>query len=439
MAVMDGRKSEVLILGGGIVGLACAYFLNRVGREVRVLDKGEIGSGASGGNCGLVTPSHAEPVCAPGMPMQAARWMLDKRSPFFVRPRLDPEFLIWGTRFARNCNDETMARVMQAKSKILTASRVLTGKLIEAEQLDCQFGEQGVLGVCLKDETLEHLNQFAAAAADLGVPSEVLDQDTLLEREPALRPEVIGGVMFSHDAIVRPDRLVSELARVLRDRGVVFDEDCEVKAINVEGGRVHSAFTNKGLFEAEHFVLAAGAWSGAIGRSLQLDLPVEPGKGYSLTSNLRPDPCPKHALLLEERRIAVTPWPNGYRVGGTMEFAGFDEKMNKDRTDALIEGAEEYLLEPMPPGAPTKWFGYRPMTPDDLPFIGKSPSHENLAIATGHNMLGVSMAVSTGRLVAEVITGRKPHIDITPYDPGRFARDPDHWLEKARRWRWARQ
>jgi D-amino-acid dehydrogenase len=184
--------------------------------------------------------------------------------------------------------------------------------------------------------------------------------------------------------------------------------------------------------------LACGAWSPQLVKSIGLNLPIQPGKGYSVTSQ-RPDPCPSYALILEERKLAVTPWESGYRIAGTMEFSGFDENKNKTRSDALIEGAELYLKDAIAPGEPTRWFGYRPMTPDDLPIIGPSPGHDNLTLATGHNMLGMSMSASTGRLVAEMICNKKPHLDPSPFSPERFHVTDGSWQQFKRTLPWVKE
>jgi D-amino-acid dehydrogenase len=435
---MDPRKSDVLILGGGVIGLCCAYFLARAGRSVRILERDTIGCGASHGNAGLITPSHAEPVPGPGVPQKALKMMFDAAAPLSIKPRLDPEFVSWGVRFMRHCNEEAAARSMASKVDILKASRVLIGKMIEAEGMKCQWAQKGMISVCLTEEALTHLKGFTDRAREHGVPSEFLDRTALHEREPALKDEVIGGVLFSQDAVVRPELFNAELARILREKGVALEENAEVKAMNVEEGGVHSAFTNRGLFEADHFVLATGAWSPELAHKLELDIPIEPGKGYSLSSNLRPEPCPRHALILEERSIAVTPWGNGFRLGGTMEFTGFNDQLTKARLTAILVGAEEYLKDVMPPGPPKEWCGLRPMTPDDLPFIGPAGKLNNLFMAAGHNMLGMSMSASTGRLITEMILGKKPHIDPSPFDPNRYSNNPDHWYNRFRRWLWAR-
>jgi D-amino-acid dehydrogenase len=413
------RKSDVIIIGGGVIGLTCAYFLNRAGRSVRVLERDQLGNGSSFGNAGLITPSHAEPVCSPGVMSQAFKWMLDSKSPFYVRPRFDPLLWLWSLDFARNCKPEIAQGIAQSKCAILGASRKLTEQLIKTENLDCDWGVQGMISVCLEHEQLEKLRHFARSMLKLGIVAELIDGPALKAKEPALSDAVIGGVYFPRDALLRPNRFISQLVEVLREKGVMFEENTPVDAINVDGDRLHSAYARKIVFEADHFVLACGAWSPQLAKSLGLRLPVQPGKGYSVTS-IRPDPCPNYALILEERKLAVTPWQSGYRVSGTMEFSGFDESPNKARSNALIEGAEMYLRDAIAPGEPTRWFGYRPMTPDDLPIIGASPGHQNLTLATGHNMLGMSMAASTGRLVAELICNKKPHLDPTPYSPERF-------------------
>lgn len=416
---MARNRTDVVIIGAGAVGLACAYFLNRAGLSVQVLERGKAGQGASLGNCGLITPSHALPLPGPGKLGKALRSIFDDSAALHVRPRLDAGLLRWMLAFSRNCDSRRVKQIATARSALLESSRALTEKLVRVEQLECQFVDSGLMVASIREEGMAELQAMVAAHQELGIEADLLGADDLCEAEPALRSRVLGGAWFPGDALLRPDQFVAELNWACHKKGVQLQEDCEIKALNAEKGRIDSVFTNRGLYEASHFIAASGSWTPQLLKGLKLRVPIEAGMGYTLTTH-KPDPCPNFPLLLHDHSIAVSPFQDRYRIGGTMEFAGLDAAPNKKRFLALIDGARKYLKEPLGAGEPRKWHGYRPMTPDDLPLIGWLPRYDNLCLAAGHNMMGMSMAAGTGRLVAELVTGREPHLDAAPFNPARF-------------------
>lgn len=416
---MARNKTDVVILGGGVVGIACAYFLNRAGLSVQVLERGKVGQGASLANCGLITPSHALPLPGPGKLAKALKSIFNDSASLHIRPRIDPELLGWLLAFSRNCDSRRVTEIAAARAALLSSSRDLTEKLVRVENLDCQFEDSGLMAACVREEGMGELEQMVALHQELDIEANMLDADGLREAEPSLRSRVIGGAWFPRDAVLRPDRFTAELNWACHKKDVQVQEDCEIKAINNDGKALESVFTNRGMYEAKHFIVAAGAWTPVLLKSLKLKIPIQAGMGYTLTTR-RPDPCPRFPLLLHDHGIAVSPFEDSYRIGGTMEFAGLDAAPNNKRFLALIDGARKYLTEPLGAGEPEKWHGYRPMTPDDLPLIGWVPRFGNLCMAAGHNMMGMSMAAATGRLVAELVTGRQTHIDAKPFSPARF-------------------
>ncbi|WP_313917055.1 FAD-dependent oxidoreductase [Tahibacter sp.] len=412
-------RPDVLILGAGVIGLACAWYLLESGRRVAVLDRGRVGGGASHGNCGTLTPSHSAPLAMPGMVLKALRMMWRKDAPFHVAPRLDVELLGWLARFAGRCNWRDFHAVNRAKAQILTHSRGLIGDLVAGQGMDCGFAATGTLYVFREQQALDGFGWHLDSLRAVGIPVEERTGAQLRALEPCLRDEVIGGVFHPGDAQLRPDRYVAELARLVREAGGVIVEDCAVEDFAVTGSRIDGVVTARGRYVADEIVLALGAWSPPLARRLDLRIPLQPGKGYSITYE-RPALAPRIPLVLREDSVCVTAWADGYRLGSTMEFAGYDETLNRLRLDALRRGAARYLREPEGPRVLEEWFGWRPMTWDDLPILGRSARWDNLSLATGHGMLGVSMSLASGQLVAELLAGATPTLDPAPYSPLRF-------------------
>jgi D-amino-acid dehydrogenase len=411
-------SADVLILGGGVIGLSCALFLLRAGRGVTLLEKGPVGRGSSHGNCGTITPSHL-PLHAPGTVGKALKWMLKSDAPFYVKPALDPELLTWMLNFARLCNERDFMRTARIKTELLLRSRERLGMLIRDERLDCEFADSGTLYVWREAQAFFKAQRDYEALKDVGVPIELLDGQAARAKEPALKDGVFGAHWQPGDARLRPDKYVAELARAVRAAGGTILEQTEVQGFRSEGQRIAAVATTQGEFVADQVILALGSWSPLLGRQLGLALPIQPGKGYSITYS-RPQRAPKIPLVLKERGVCVTAWDSGYRLGSTMEFSGYDSTLNPVRLAALRRGAAEYLEEPEGPSVEEQWYGWRPMTYDDLPVIGRAPGLDNLMLATGHGMLGVSLSAITAQLVTELLTGATPSLDVAPYSPVRF-------------------
>jgi len=416
---MATRESDVLILGGGVIGLACAYYLLKAGRGVTVLEQGTAGCASSHGNCGTLTPSHATPLAMPGVIGPALRTLLQPDAPLRIAPRLDMALWRWLFGFARRCNWDDFRAATLAKAPLLRESRRLIEELVREESLDCEFEARGTLYVFRDEAELEHSKWLPRALGEIGLAIDTLDAARVEAMEPALKSGTVGGYFNPGDAHLRPDRYVAGLARAVRVHGGTIEEGARVDAIVREGSRISKIKTTRGDFAGRDVVLALGAWSPKLARELDLRLPIQPGKGYSITYT-RPSMCPRIPLVLKERSVCVTAWTSGYRLGSTMEFAGYDTSLNRTRLDALRRGAAEYLHEPEGPSVVEEWYGWRPMTPDDLPVLGRAPGVDNLVLATGHGMLGVSMSAMTGVLVAETVVGTPPSLDLAPYSIARF-------------------
>ena len=412
-------REDVVIVGAGVVGLASALALLEAGRGVCVIDAGRIGGGSSHGNCGTITPSHAPPLAAPGMIATALRWMLSPDAPLYVPPRYDPALWGWLFRVAGRCSTQHWHASAQAKSALLNDSRVRLAQWVRDYALACEFSESGHDYVYRDPRAFARGRTEMPLLAALGVSAEAIEGLAYEAQEPAVKPGVAGAIRYSGDAALRPDRYVAELARAVRERGGVIVEHCTLLGVDAGGATLQ---TSQGPLHARDAVLALGAWSprlaGAIGVPA-LRRVMQPGKGYSITYS-RPALVPQRPLVLRERSVCVTAWEGGFRLGSTMEFAGFDDRLNPRRLAALELGAGEYLRQPVGAQLREQWFGWRPMSCDDIPIIGRAPGHRHLWLSTGHGMMGVGMSSGSGQLLADLVTGRAPAIDPTPYRMERF-------------------
>ena len=415
-------SKRVVVVGGGVVGACSAYYLARAGFAVTVLDRGRFGAGCSHANCGYVCPSHVLPLATPGAVRSTLKTLLARNSPLKVRPRTVLANLGWFRGFARRCNARDMMAAGRAIQTLLNSSRLLFDELIAAERVECEWEAKGLLFVFLTPKHFEHYaHTDELLAREFAMPARRLDSAGLEALEPALNPGMAGGYLYESDAHLRPDRLMAELRRVLTGLGVEVRENAEATGFARAGVRATAVRTPAGDVPADHVVVATGAWTPLLNKELGCRVPIQPGKGYSMTMP-RPKLCPTYPLIFEEHRVAVTPFASGYRLGSTMEFAGYDDSMNRSRLSILTDAAKIYLREPLAGPVQEEWWGWRPMTFDGLPVIDRSPAAENVVIAAGHNMLGLSMATATGKLVAEMLGGSKPHIDPSPYSLARFGR-----------------
>lgn len=414
-------SEHVIIIGGGVIGAMSAYFLSRAGRGVTVIDRGEFGKACSHGNCGYVSPSHVLPLTIPGVIRQVGLRAFSKRSPLYIRPRLSLSLWTWMFRFARNCNERQMMHAARALAPLLDESRSLYERIISEEALDCEWEPRGMLFVY---QSKHHLEDYAKTAAmlerEFGRRFTKWNADELIAREPAIRPGSAAGAWhFEQDAHLRPDRLMAELRRVLLARGVTIRDRTGFIGFTRRNRSVLSARTSAGELHGTHFLVATGAYTPQLQSDLGTAIPIQPGKGYCITMP-RPATCPAYPLIFEEHRVAITPMKSCYRIGSTMEFSGYDTSLDPDRLRALVDGASHYLHQPTAEPVIEQWTGLRPMTPDSLPILDRAPGFDNVWIAAGHNMLGLSLAPATGRVMAQFMLGQPAGLDVNPYQVDRF-------------------
>lgn len=416
---MSAASEPVVVVGSGVIGAACAFYLRQAGRTVILVEKEGFGQGCSHGNCGYVCPSHVLPLAGPGALWQTLRTLLARNSPLKVRWSFDPALWHWFLQFARKCNRHDMLANGRAIQALLFSSRSLYDELFVRTLTDLDWQTLGLLFVFRSQHAMDHYaetDQLLRAEFDL--PATRYDGAELRELEPALKAGVAGAWQYATDGHLRPEKLMSAWRRVLEESGVEIREQCPLLDIIAEHRVARRLRIPGGELAADQIVLATGAWTPQLSRFLG-PISIQPGKGYSLTMP-RPAVCPKLPMIFEEHRVAITPFTDVYRIGSTMEFAGYDTSLNPRRLQLLQQSTSLYLREPVTEPILESWYGWRPMTPDGLPFIGPVPGLDNVYLAAGHGMLGLSMAPATGKLVAELVTGQAPHIDPSPYAVGRI-------------------
>jgi len=414
------KSSRAVVIGGGVIGACCALYLRREGWNVTLLDRARFGQACSHGNCGYVCPSHVLPLAEPGAAWGAVRAMFKSNSPFYIRPRLDWKLWSWLLRFAGRCNSTDMLQAAEGIAALLHLS-MREFDALKSAGLECEWDSTGLLFVYStrhEFDAYEKTNELLRER--FKTPAQRIEREALLTQEPALKPCVAGAWLYDSDAQLRPEALMRSLRAMLEEKGVEIVENATVESFGKSETKATSVKAGTRSFDADAFVLATGAWSPQFESELGLRLPIQPGKGYSLTYP-RPAKVPTRPMIFHERRVACSPFRSGFRLGSTMEFSGYDDSLNRRRMQLLTDAAREYLVEPLTSTVEEEWFGWRPMTYDSLPIIGPSPRLPNVFVAAGHSMLGVTLAPATGHLIADLVSNRKPGIDPRPYCPQRFS------------------
>ena len=415
----SGDRNDVLVIGGGAVGVASAYYLARRGVGVTLVEKGEICSGCSYGNAGLLVPSHSVPLAAPGVVFQGLKWMRRRDSPFYIRPRMDAQLIRWLWRFYRSANHGHVRRSVPLLRDLSFASLELYDELDRIEGFDFDLVRNGYLqvgkeGFSKDDAEVRILNEA-------GVVANVLTREEAQELVPETELEIGGAIHFPQDWNLSPHRFVTGLAAQAAALGADIRTGTEVLGFERNGSRVSLVKTTRGDFSPGEIVLAAGSWSPVVARDLSLSLPIQAGKGYSITFK-RPPQAPSVPISLAEARVGVSAMGEYLRFAGTLELSGLTLYLDPVRVAAILKAVPEYMpgLDPGKLEMIEIWRGMRPCTPDGLPLLGRPESLANLTVAAGHAMIGVSLAPVTGKLVSEIVCGEEPGIDLALTRPERF-------------------
>jgi D-amino-acid dehydrogenase len=414
-------KSEVVIIGGGAIGLCSAYYLHRAGAAVTVIDRGEVGHGCSLHNAGYVCPSHFIPLASPGIISQGLRWMLNPLSPFYIKPRLDPDFISWAWKFRNSCTREHVHRSAPLLRDLGVESLRLYTELAHLDGVDFEFTRRGILNLFRTERGRRVFTEERDHANQLGIAARIIEREEIQTLEPDVEIRATGALFFPDDTHITPAKFVQGLAGHLDRQGVRFIRNTDVTGLRCAGNRIREVITGTGTVAGDEFVLAAGSWSPLLARQLGMRLLVQAGKGYSITIT-RPDRKPAIPMILTEARVALTSMGNTFRAAGTMEIAGLDLSITRRRVDAILNALGAYIGGFVPEDfqAGEVWAGLRPVTPDGMPYIGRFRTYRNLIAATGHAMIGISLAPVTGSIVAALATGNRPGFNLSLLSPDRF-------------------
>jgi D-amino-acid dehydrogenase len=411
---------KVTVIGGGVIGLCCAYYLQEEGFEVTVVEKNDLTDGCSFGNMGYVSPSHFIPLATPGIISQGARWMMSASSPFYIKPRFNVDLIKWGMQFWKKATASHVEASAPHLNNLLQLSRALTIDLKNdlAEPFD--FLEKGVWMLYKSEKTGEHEKHLADQANAYGLKTIICNKQQVQDYEKDVEVNVAGGVLYIDDCHLNPAAFIHSLHNHLQKVGVTFKLNTEVVGFEKKDGIISKVVTSNGAIDCNEVVIANGSWMQNISKLLGIELLMQPGKGYSFDYNNLEKNLLYPSILVDDR-VATTPINKWLRLGGTMELSGHSDTILPKRVLSIYNAFKKYYptLNIPAPDVNKTWFGYRPVSPDGMPYIGRQTKYKNLSYAGGHAMLGVSAAAGSGKLIAEIVQGKKTTIDITAFNPER--------------------
>jgi len=410
---------QVVIIGGGIIGLSCAFYLQKEGCDVTVIDQDNVNEGSSNGNAGMIVPSHIIPFAAPGMISKGIRWMFNSESPFYVKPRVSGDLIKWGWKFYKSATNEHVMKSIPVLRDISFMSRSLYSELSKELNNKFLFEERGLM-MLYKTESVEKEEvETAHLANKFGVTAEILSSKEVQDKETEVEVSVRGAIFFPGDAHLNPNILMSELRKNLIHKNVKLVSGKSVLGFERSNSKVTDVITSESTYQADEVIIATGAWSPILAKELGISLLLQAGKGYSFTLDDVKKNVQIPSILLEAR-VPVTPMGKSLRFGGTMEITNNDLSINQKRVNGIIKSIPDYYPEMKIENPDVIWSGLRPCSPDGLPYIGRTENFSNVTLATGHGMMGLSLGPGTGKLVSELICGKKPSMEIAPFSPNRF-------------------
>ncbi len=412
---------KVVIIGGGIIGLSCAYYLQKSGHAIKIIDNGDMKDGASYGNAGHIVPSHFVPLASPGIVAQGLKWMLNAASPFYIKPRLNADLIRWGFTFWRKSNEKTMQENIPHLQKLLAFSRDLFTDMKNELGNHFFMKENGILIVYKTAESEKHEKDLTVLASAMGMEYEILTAQQVQELESSTTIDVRGGIRYKADAHLHPGLFTTALKDHLINKGVKIITETSVTGFERSGNNISAVITKKEKINADEIIFANGAWLSDLSKKLGIHILMQAGKGYSITyENFKPQL--QYPAILVDHRVVTTPICNDLRLAGTMEINSPGSPIMPKRVKAIVESVKKYYPDLDLPFTDEQkvWSGLRPLSPDGLPYIGRHSKYSNLIIAGGHAMLGLSLATGTGKLVQEIIDQQPLSIPIKAFDVERF-------------------
>ena len=414
------NPKSILIIGGGIQGRCAAYYLVKEGFNVKIIDPKTDDTGASYVNAGYLTPSHIISIANKGMIKKGLKWMFNSSSPFYLKPRLDLDFIDWLWKFYQSATPGNVERSIPVIRDINILSKDLYSDMHNSMEMgNFQLDESGVLMLYKTNKAGDHEAAVAQRLIADGLDVSLLNRQQLDQLQPDLNEEVLGAIHYKCDAHTTPTELMPKLKTYLESKGVEFIHE-EVIDFRYDGSSIKEVITTQNNYAAEAVVMAAGSWSQGILKKLKLHMPIQAGKGYRI--DLYRETPVKYSAIFLEAKCAITPMKGFTRFAGTMELSGINNKVRKERVEAIAKASENHYnnLKITEEEKNAARFGNRPVSPDGLPYIGKSKDFDNLYLATGHAMMGWSLAPATGKLISELLTNKKTSMSIEAFHPDRF-------------------
>jgi len=415
---------RVTIIGGGIIGLSSAFYLQKSGWEVTVLDKGDFNDNCSYGNCGYICPSHFIPLATPGVVKQGLKWMWNSKSPFYVQPRLDWNLIIWGLKFVRSATKDHVQAAAIPLRDIAILSKSEYESWLSIPGFSFAYEQKGLLEIFQTEAGEEHATHTVEKAHQLGLTdTQLLNAEELQALEPQTKINAKGAIMFNCDAHCYPNKLMQQLISYLKNNGVQLLVNQEVTGFERNNGQVKKVMTRDNVYEQDEVIIATGSWSRAVAKQLDIKIPLMPGRGYSVTLENSKYKV-NHPAVMIEGRAAITPMDgNKIRFGGTMEVTSHKTPPRMNRVQGILDAVKRYYPEfdIAVPARENIWYGYRPCSADGLPYIGKVKKYKNLTMATGHSMLGLSLGAGTGKLVEQIVLNKPTDIPVHSFNPERFS------------------
>ena len=412
---------KAVVIGGGITGLCSAWYLRKSGWDVTVLERSDLKDNCSYGNLGMIVPSHFVPLAAPGIVLQGIKWMFNSSSPFYIKPSLNPELLSWAWRFMRSANQSNVDHAAPYLRDLNVYSKQLYEAMAMEPGFDFGLERKGILMYFKTQKVAEEEVHLGEKARRMGLDVEALDPAAIRALEPGLDLDVLGAVHYRSDAHLYPNRLMPQLIEALGRAGVQFVTGSPVIRMERQGSKIKAVHTPTGPYVADRFVLTGGSWLPGLAALAGVTIPLLPGKGYSFTLD-QPEQLLNIPAILCEARVAITPMAGKMRYGGTMEIAPVNNTIRMNRVEAIVSSVTRYFpgIRLEVPQRKDIWYGFRPCSPDGLPYIGFAKGTENLLVAGGHSMMGLSLGPATGKVIADLATGRTPEVPVDAFRADRF-------------------